>query len=109
MMDEPKSAPTRLGSLVQEVLELQPHFTPGPSPAMSRRRDMVSGITDAMAETLVRAEDHVLQVKGSNGVGNNAKVPWVRIYDPAQSPKPTLGWYVVLLFAADGSAAYLSL
>ncbi|WP_314506038.1 MrcB family domain-containing protein [uncultured Microbacterium sp.] len=109
MTDEPQSLPTGLGELVQGVLELQSHFTPGQSPAMSRRRDMIGNITNAMTATLVGAANHVLQVKGSNGVGNNAKVPWVRIFDPAQSPKPTLGWYVVLLFAADGSAAFLSL
>lgn len=109
MTDEPQSLPTGLSELVQGVLELQPHFTPGQSPAMSRRRDMIARISNAMAAALVGANDHVLQVKGSNGAGNNAKVPWVRIFDPAQSPRPTLGWYVVLLFAGDGSAAYLSL
>ena len=76
---------------------------------MQRRRDLVLAISAEFGETLARAGDHVSQVKGSNGAGNNAKVPWVRVFDPAQSPRPTLGWYVVLLFAADGSAAYLSL
>lgn len=70
---------------------------------------MINAIADAFTSALIGADDHVSQVKGSNGVGNNAKVPWVRIFDPAQSPRPTLGWYVVLLFAADGTAAYLSL
>ncbi len=98
-----------LSELIGEVLELQPHFTPGPSPAMARRRDFIAGITRSFESSLSAAGDHVSQVKGSNGAGNNAKVPWVRVFDPAQSPTPTLGWYVVLLFAADGSAAYLSL
>lgn len=98
-----------LAQLVQEVLELQPHFTPRASPAMQRRRGLVLSISDRFGETLAQAGDHISQVKGSNGVGNNAKVPWVRVFDPAQSPQPTLGWYVVLLFASDGSAAYLSL
>jgi len=48
-------------------------------------------------------------VKGSSGLGYNSRVPWVRIFNPAQSPDPTRGWYVVVLFAADGSAAYCSL
>ncbi|MET0886820.1 MAG: DUF3578 domain-containing protein [Mycetocola sp.] len=51
----------------------------------------------------------MLAVKASNGVGNNARVPWVRVFDPAQSPSPTSGWYIVLLVAADGSSAALSL
>lgn len=55
------------------------------------------------------AELSQYRVQGSNGIGNNAKVPWVRIFDPKQSPSATSGWYVVQLFAADGSASYLSL
>jgi hypothetical protein len=76
---------------------------------MSRRRELINAVTAEFAALLAASDDHVSQVKGSNGAGNNAKVPWVRVFDPAQSPRPTLGWYVVLLFAADGSAAYLSL
>jgi hypothetical protein len=105
MPDAPVGLPNDLGELIQGVLDLQPHFTALPSPAMLRRRDMINAIADAFAAILAAAGDHVLQVKGSNGVGNNAKVPWVRVFEPAQSPQPTLGWYVVLLFAADGSAA----
>jgi len=109
MTDELQSLPRGLGELIQGVLELQVHFTPLTSPAMSRRREMINAIAAEFASVLVASDDHVSQVKGSNGAGNNAKVPWVRVFDPAQSPRPTLGWYVVLLFAADGSAAYMSL
>jgi hypothetical protein len=109
MTDPATIVPSEVDDLVQRVLELQPHFTSGPSPAMLRRRDLVASIAHAFTEILATAGDHVSQVKGSNGVGNNAKVPWIRVFDPAQSPRPTLGWYVVLLFAADGSSAYLSL
>lgn len=70
---------------------------------------MINAIAANFAAVLESADDHILQVKGSNGAGNSARVPWVRLFDPAQSPKPTLGWYVVLLFASDGSAAFLSL
>ncbi|MFD4958442.1 McrB family protein [Microbacterium sp. NPDC058389] len=109
MTDELQSLPRGLGELIQGVLELQVHFTPLASPAMSRRRELINAIAAEFAALLAASDDHVSQVKGSNGAGNNAKVPWVRVFDPAQSPRPTLGWYVVLLFAADGSAAYLSL
>ena len=109
MTDQADFAPLAIHELIQGVLELQPHFTSGASPAMGRRRDLIVESSTAFGGALTAIGNHVLQVKGSNGAGNNAKVPWVRVFDPAQSPRPTLGWYVVLLFAADGSAAYLSL
>ncbi|MFB8280485.1 MrcB family domain-containing protein [Nocardia colli] len=49
------------------------------------------------------------KVGGSDGQTNRAEVPWCRFFDPALSPKPTVGWYVVYLFRADGGAVYLSL
>lgn len=94
---------------IGEILQLQTHFTPGPSPAMARRRELIETIAGEFERALRADGDFVTQVKGSNGIGNNARVPWVRAFDPAQSPSPTTGWYVVLLFAADGSAAFLSL
>ncbi|MBT2517663.1 DUF3578 domain-containing protein [Streptomyces sp. ISL-90] len=98
-----------LGQAISEVLSLQTHFTASKSPAMSRRGELVELIVQEFTSELRASGDYVTQIKGSNGLGNNARVPWVRAFDPAQSPKPTSGWYVVLLFAADGSAAYLSL
>lgn len=94
---------------IGNILQLQTHFTAGPSPAMARRRELVETIATEFERALREAGDFVTQVKGSNGIGNNARVPWVRAFDPAQSPSPMSGWYVVLLFAADGSAAFLSL
>ena len=48
-------------------------------------------------------------IEGSDGVGSKAHVPWVRIYSETHSPSAMNGWYVVLLFAADGTGAYLAL
>jgi len=48
-------------------------------------------------------------VKESAGVGNAAAVPWISIFPPGTDPSPRSGVYVVYLFAADGSAVYLSL
>lgn len=46
--------------------------------------------------------------RGRTGVGDPADVPWVGIFPNDDTPAKR-GVYVVLLFAADGSAAYLSL
>jgi hypothetical protein len=48
-------------------------------------------------------------IEGSAGKGRNARVPWVRIYSASHSPSAMNGWYMVLLFAADGSGAFLTL
>jgi MoxR-like ATPase len=69
-------------------------------------QEVVPGL-EAMTRQLPQGQ--ALSVRGSNGKGNSAKVPWVRVFDPKQSPSPTAGWYVVLLFAADGSKVALSL
>jgi len=50
-----------------------------------------------------------IRIAGGDGSGSRTRVPWVRLFDPQQSPKATAGWYLVFLFAADGSACYLSL
>ncbi|WP_203135980.1 MrcB family domain-containing protein [Microbacterium sp. JZ31] len=42
-------------------------------------------------------------------MGLKAQVPWVRLFDPLLSPKPTEGWYLSYLFAANGSRCYLTL
>jgi hypothetical protein len=43
------------------------------------------------------------------GVGTPAEVPWLAVYPPYATPSAQSGFYVVYLFAADGSAVYLSL
>ncbi len=47
-------------------------------------------------------------VKGSAGVGNPATVPWVAVFPPGNAASARSGYYVVYLFAADGSAVYAS-
>jgi hypothetical protein len=82
-----------------------------PSPGMDRRRELVETDVVGSFRQIIGSDASLSQyrVQGSNGIGNNAKVPWVRVFDPAQSPSATSGWYVVQLFAADGSASFLSL
>jgi hypothetical protein len=48
-------------------------------------------------------------VKGSNGQGNAAAVPWVLVGDKTGNDSAQVGFYLVYLFAADGSRVYLSL
>lgn len=48
-------------------------------------------------------------VVGSDGRGRKARIPWIRIFNGNLSPKPTQGYYIVYLFAADGRSVVLSL
>jgi hypothetical protein len=48
-------------------------------------------------------------VEGRDGTGQKSQIPWVRIGSKRLSPRATVGWYVVFLFARDGSAVYLAL
>lgn len=48
-------------------------------------------------------------IEGRTGMGSPADVPWVGIFPSQQRASAREGFYLVYLFAADGSAVYLSL
>ncbi|MGK8525152.1 MrcB family domain-containing protein [Nocardia asteroides] len=98
-----------LGELLQETLELQARRVPdAKSEVMRRRRELVEREIPAWMqhEPLPYPE---WRTGGSSGKGGPAEIPWSRCFDPELSPKAGVGWYIVYLFAADGSAVYLSL
>jgi hypothetical protein len=47
-------------------------------------------------------------VDASDGIGRKTETPWVRIFATSMSPTPRAGWYVVVHFAADGSAVFVT-
>lgn len=65
-------------------------------------RKQLRGVEDA-----VRAAAPTLQTRSSAGLGNAAAVPWVGVWLEHQPPDPKVQYYVVYLFAADGSAVNL--
>jgi hypothetical protein len=99
---------TRLQTLIGEVLQLQPKYEKRHSPVMERRGQLLLDIGRELAE-FVQTSHVVNDHEVGNGKGLFAFVPWVRVHDKDLSPSPSLGWYIVLLFAADGSAVYWSL
>jgi hypothetical protein len=96
---------------LQRVLELQAFYTLGLNPEMQERALIVEDHAVLQIRELLIGVDEAktLVVKGSRGLGANAVVPWIRIADPAKSRSPQNGWYVVYLFAADGSTVALTL
>ncbi len=97
-----------LQSTIDVILQEQKNYMP--RPWMVVRGDAVQDLAAELRSWLTSEQlDEIYSVKGSSGLSNNSRVPWVRIFQPAQSPDPTKGWYIVLLFSADGSSVYLSL
>ena len=97
--------------LFLEVLGLAPQYSASGSDVMKRRdvliRESSNLIRDLLGSHYGPSND--LRVKGGGRQANYSPVPWVRIYDPEYSSSAQLGFYVVFLFAADGSGVYLSL
>lgn len=47
-------------------------------------------------------------IEGSDGIGRKTEAPWVRIFSQRMAPAATEGFYVVLHFAANGSAVFMT-
>jgi hypothetical protein len=109
-------AGTEISGLIEEILDLQTKYTPGVNDApMVERRSAL----EKLGQLLVASCGPSFGVTGgfqwtlggdvSLGAGNVPKVAWVRLTDKTISPSAQAGWYVVLLFAADGSTCVVSL
>lgn len=100
---------------LRRICELQPAYTSHNSEPMRERghliRRTLPDILRAMEPELA-AElgpyGEGFRVGASDGIGRKTEAPWVRIFDRRMSPRPTDGFYVVLHFAADGSAMFVT-
>lgn len=91
-------------------------------------KDVIERTLDVLADPGNKAREHLKElaerqgpaaladlvdpkysVEGSIGIGTIADVPWFMVLPPVASGSAQKGAYVVYLFAADGSAVYLSL
>ncbi len=100
-------------SLVSGILETAKDFDTRHSnnPPMEKRHLLLKVLSREVNQILAERgyDPDVLQVQPGGRMSNYSPVCWLRIFDPAHSPSAQNGFYVVLLFAADGSSAYLSL
>lgn len=106
----------RIRALVEEVLDRQLQYNKSNAdPAMVKRRQALDELDSLLIQLCgptfgwPGGDEFLIAGDVSKGAGNSPKVAWARLTDPVQSPSATAGWYVVLLFAADGSSCYLSL
>ncbi|MDM4720877.1 DUF3578 domain-containing protein [Micromonospora sp. WMMA1363] len=103
-----------LGTNLQRVLDLAGEYSKDQTPAMTSRdnllRDCVADLAAAVGEiNPIEQLRFDVRVKAGGRQSNYSPVPWVRLYSPVHSPAATSGYYLVYLFAADGSRVYLSL
>lgn len=104
-------------SQIQQICQLQREYSPENTPAMRRRGDIVRNEIRAELEALKPQLDvalneffqGTLSFEGRDGTGRKTHIPWHRAYVKELSPSAQEGWYIVYLFKADGSGAYLCL
>jgi hypothetical protein len=96
---------------IQKILELQQSYTHvAASPQMRARGSSLVKSRDQLNwELRTLNKPTTWKSEYSNGQGNAAKIPWVRLADFDYSSKGSEGFFLVFLFAEDGSKAYLSL
>jgi len=78
---------------------------------MEKREILLQELSDKIRNFLnsQNLDTQLLRVKHGGRQSNYSPVAWIRIFDPEHAPTAQSGFYVVLLFAADGSSVYLSL
>lgn len=111
--DDPTAEPARpISELLPEVLELQHYWSQKNTQKMQQRGALIRKEIPDAVRMLLPADGSLPftpSIEGSDGAGLKSRVPWVRVFSAPHSPSAMNGWYVVILFAADGSAAYVTL
>lgn len=100
---------------LRKICRLQPMYSSSNTPEMQERgrliRSELAGELRAQMPSLQKAFDSIfddLAVEGSDGIGRKTEAPWVRLFSRTMSPNPREGFYVVIHFAADGSAVFVT-
>src|SRR5680860_1011330 len=109
----PEDIRESLTEIVDRVLQLQLSYTKDNTSEMQDRGLLVRNdgprcIRELLPPT-VDLDPADLAVEGRDGTGLKTRVPWMRVFSSSRSPAATRGWYVVYLFAFDGSSVFISL
>ena len=101
--------------VLAQICALQPFYSSANTPQMSQRGHLVrTELVAALRQRLGQfqsAFDPVfddLAVGASDGIGRKTEAPWARVFSKAMSPDPRTGFYLVIHFAADGSAVFIT-
>lgn len=101
---------------IRRICQLQPLYSASNTPEMKERgrlirrelADSVRGLIPMLKRAFPQAVTD-LDVSASDGIGRKTEAPWVRLFSKSRSPNPREGYYVVLHFAADGSAMFIAI
>ncbi|GAA6199605.1 DUF3578 domain-containing protein [Aquicoccus sp. SU-CL01552] len=95
---------------LRRICELQPYYSSDNTPEMQERGRLVR---QALVEEIRALHvplsaalgdfGHDILVEGSDGIGRKTELAWTRLCCKQMSPRPTVGFYVVLHFSTDGS------
>lgn len=98
-----------------KICGLQPKYSSTNTPEMQERGHLIRSVLvndlRSRLPVLEKAFDSVfddLAVEGSDGIGRKTEAPWVRIFSRAMSPNAREGFYLVIHFAANGSAVFIT-
>lgn len=103
-----------INELFHRICELQPSYSKDNTPEMQQRGQAIKELTNEvrnLKSTLVPflgAYGESFEANGRDGTGNKVETPWVRFCSSAMSPSATRGFYVVIHFSTDGSAAHVT-
>ena len=103
-------------SEIQRIAELQLLYSSENTPEMQERgriirRDLPELLRNhlpTLKQSIGRFADD-LRIEGSDGIGRKTEAPWVRIYSDSLSHSATTGFYLVIHFALNGGAYFVTL
>ncbi len=105
----------RLSASLERVLQAASAYSSTDTPAMTARTAAARDCAEVIRESLsaltgpLDKPDLYWRTEVGGRRADYSPVPWIRISSPDHSPHATEGFYLVYLFAADGSRVYLSL
>lgn len=100
---------------LKRICELQPKYSSTNTSEMQERSSLIrTKLVQELVNLIPRLRQAFdplfddLAVEGSDGIGRKTEAPWVRLYSKTMSPNPREGFYLVVHFAADGSACFFT-
>ncbi len=100
---------------LEQICRLQPSYSPENTADMQERGRLIRRVLPsdikAIEPELRRALGDFaseFDIGASDGIGRKTEAPWVRFFAKSMSPTPRDGFYAVIHFAADGSAAFIT-
>jgi hypothetical protein len=97
-----------------KIMELQKHYSATKNAQMDERGFLVEKVIPdwlKINSTEINSEGsiHDLDFDGAHQMGNNSRVPYIRLFSRSKSPRAPIGWYCVFLFDEVGQSVYLTL